>query len=674
MVREIDSRDFSYNRADASRTNELRGFANEVSDALPGTHRVNIPRVSRMTGSAAVLSSTNAPAEGGSLIDRALTHVRATSTALGFAASEPPEFVPDPQVQTTSSGGSVVHLQQFYHGIPVFEMSRTVRFSPSGEVKDVVGDNISLEAEIELVPKIDVRDATRAAVEYIAASDEDEHEHTDQWGQLLQPISINLPKEYSPKVLATFSLPSRPTVLDKEPLGDVIPAQLVIFYQGSQTRLGWHLVITLPNYQGQYTLIVAADEKNSQEIEILYCQNTACQARVIGKGKVYVHNPGQGQGKLKEVSFPLALAEFPPLWPGGKPLPDDFPMDWIEQDKTSGNSTIAILGDAPHNDPEATLTGKVVDGVVIFESDPPESDAQILLNIFYFCNYMHNFFYRLGFDEAAGNFQKMNIFGLGRGGDPVLARAHPNAVNGTANMLTLAEGESPIMNMGLFEPKKRHTAFDSDVVFHEYVHGVTNRLVGGRMAPFALNQPQSRGMGEGWSDYFALTIQNYGKAEEKIVTGDWLIDDPNGIRMHPYNEKYPGTFGDIGRGDYVEEHNIGEIWCATLMQMNRNLGAELGSTELGHQLGWQIVVDGLKLTPANPSFLDARDAILQALEDLEDAGRLSEDEYKKARRGAWTAFSNFGMGPNASSFRASLRGIVADFELPEDLQEDGGVE
>ena len=38
---------------------------------------------------------------------------------------------------------------------------------------------------------------------------------------------------------------------------------------------------------------------------------------------------------------------------------------------------------------------------------------------------------------------------------------------------------SPIMNMGLVTSTNRHTAFDSDVVFHEFMHGVTNRLVGG---------------------------------------------------------------------------------------------------------------------------------------------------------------------------------------------------
>ena len=61
----------------------------------------------------------------------------------------------------------------------------------------------------------------------------------------------------------------------------------------------------------------------------------------------------------------------------------------------------------------------------------------------------------------------------------------------------------------------RHTALDSDVVFHEFVHGVTNRLVGGRLDQTSLGQPQSRGMGEGWSDYFALSFQNVNRDDRK---------------------------------------------------------------------------------------------------------------------------------------------------------------
>jgi extracellular elastinolytic metalloproteinase len=103
------------------------------------------------------------------------------------------------------------------------------------------------------------------------------------------------------------------------------------------------------------------------------------------------------------------------------------------------------------------------------------------------------------------------------------------------------------------------------------------------------------------------------------------------------------------------------------MQMNRNLGRALESQEQGHILGWQLVIDGMKLAPANPSFLDARDAILRALDDLRDAGRLDQDKHAAARRAAWEAFARFGIGPNASSFGASLSGIVADRQLPADL-------
>jgi len=109
-----------------------------------------------------------------------------------------------------------------------------------------------------------------------------------------------------------------------------------------------------------------------------------------------------------------------------------------------------------------------------------------MLNIFYFCNYMHDFLMLLGFDEAAGNFQEINFSNTGLGTDAVQARAHSGAVNGTANMLTPPDGMPPTMNMGLVEGINRHTAFDADVVFHEYVHGLTNRLVGGRINAAAL--------------------------------------------------------------------------------------------------------------------------------------------------------------------------------------------
>src|SRR5262249_5922521 len=145
-----------------------------------------------------------------------------------------------------------------------------------------------------------------------------------------------------------------------------------------------------------------------------------------------------------------------------------FPTDWIDATQTIGNSTRATLGFST-----STLTGVLNNGVVKFVPNPADGDDQKLLNIFYFCNYMHDFLYILGSDEASGNFQQITFTHPGLSGDPVRARAHSGAVNGTANMATGADGLPPLMNMGLVVGPNRHTAFDADVVFHEYTHGLT---------------------------------------------------------------------------------------------------------------------------------------------------------------------------------------------------------
>ena len=53
------------------------------------------------------------------------------------------------------------------------------------------------------------------------------------------------------------------------------------------------------------------------------------------------------------------------------------------------------------------------------------------------------------------------------------------------------------------------------------------------------------------------------------------------------------------------------------MEMNRNIGKALAL---------QLVVDALKLSPINPSFLDMRDANLIALNDKVTAGHLTAAE------------------------------------------------
>lgn len=297
----------------------------------------------------------------------------------------------------------------------------------------------------------------------------------------------------------------------------------------------------------------------------------------------------------------------------------------------------------------STIAGTQLNHVLTFLPSSSTGDDQKVLNIFYYNCVMHDFFYLLGFRESDGNFQKDNFGRGGIPGDRVDARAHSGPVNGTANMATPVDGSGPVMNMGLVVSTDRHTAFDSTVVFHEYMHGVTNRLVGGPQNVHALESKQSAGMGEGWGDYIACTIN------KTDVVGSWVTNKPGGIRKFPYNSDFPDNFSDLGIGRYTEVHNIGEIWCATLLEMNRQISWELGV---------QLVVDALKISPANPSFLNMRDSILVALNNKLVARQLSIMDYNSALTGFWRAFARFGMGANARSNGAQLFGITADFEVP----------
>ena len=218
-------------------------------------------------------------------------------------------------------------------------------------------------------------------------------------------------------------------------------------------------------------------------------------------------------------------------------------------------------------------------------------------------------------------------------------------------MLARPEGQSPVMKMGLVTRTRRHTALDATVVFHEFFHGVSNRLVGGPANVTALAATQSAGMGEGWSDFVTCTLCGVN------VVAAWVLNTKLGIRRYPYDAQFPDGFGALGTGRYLyEPHNIGEIWAAALMEMARRTDRDLAL---------QLVMDALKLTKPLPSFLDGRDAIIVALHNLLQAGHLDQGQHDGAWLGIWLAFAKFGMGPAARSSGARTDKVVADTSIGE---------
>lgn len=633
MAREVDRREPAAVRATPVRADRLEALADEISARLPGAHRLSIAGLDATTGNPSRVVSHSAPAQDGDHIRRALRHVAEVGGALGLDADQPVEFVPDPAVQRTSSGAAVVHLQQRFTGIPIFQAAAAVRFAPDGSLSDIVGTTVTVDGDPSPLPARSAEDAVLRAGRHCATPGPREEGAVDGYGQPLPPVRVDL-GDFQPRVIAAFATsPEQPVVLEAGPFGDELTARLVWFPLPEGLRLAWEVIVTMPGHEGQYRTLVDAQDAHG---EILYCQDLVLT--LAARGNVFRVDGGRPR---EMTAFPRPLADYPVPVPSG--LPAGFPDPWPAGVETSGNSVHAHLGD---DGPPATGVPEGAD--VVFDPADATGEAQQVLNIFYLNCYMHDFFYLLGFTEQHHNFQRDNLGRGGAGGDPVDARSYPGPVRGTASMSRSIEGRSPRMRMGLVAQTGRHTAFDSGVVFHEFTHGVSNRLVGGGMNETSLDAPQSRGANEGISDFVACTIN------QTVVMGDWMTGRPGGIRGFPYDGAFPDSFADLGTGRYrgSTPHPIGEIWCATLMEMSRTIGAPLSL---------QIVVDGLKLSPSNPGFLDLRDAILLAARHATAAGA---GDPVVVERGIWAAFAKFGMGPNAQSNRAQLTGIVPDFEPP----------
>ena len=296
---------------------------------------------------------------------------------------------------------------------------------------------------------------------------------------------------------------------------------------------------------------------------------------------------------------------------------------------------------------------------------------------------MHDKLYDLGFTEAAGNFQVNNFGRGGLGDDGVQADSQDGSGTNNANFSTPPDGASGRMQMFVYTGPipQRDSDLAAEVIMHEYTHGLSNGLIGGGVLISAL---QSRGLGEGWSDFYALSLLS--EASDDVngnypwggyVTYQLAGFTENyyyGIRRYPYSVnlmKNPLTFKDIDlqqasthagipRNPIVnpfanEVHNMGEVWCVTLWEARANLIAKFG-WPTGNQLTLELVTDGMKLAPANPTFLEARDAIVQA--DLVLTGGENRDEL-------WAAFAKRGMGASATSPASSTTtGLVEAFDLP----------
>ena len=178
---------------------------------------------------------------------------------------------------------------------------------------------------------------------------------------------------------------------------------------------------------------------------------------------------------------------------------------------------------------------------------------------------------------------------------------------------------------------------DSDVVFHEYGHGLTWRMIGQMSGPLA------GAIGEGAADVNAFLING----DDRI--GEYAFSEPLGIRRFPY-DGYPNTYLDVDGG---EVHNDGEIYAGAMWKVLQNyLDAGLTAEDLNGDF-----VDGMNFTPSSPKFEDMRDGMLASVDPL--------GTYNARACHIWRGFAESGIGVGATGTVKGKRVIVAEsFTVP----------
>ena len=327
---------------------------------------------------------------------------------------------------------------------------------------------------------------------------------------------------------------------------------------------------------------------------------------------------------------------------------------------------------------------------------PPYQQGEVI-NLFYWVNRFHDAMYLRGFTEPAGNFQSDNFARGGVGGDRINAEAQDSSGTSNANFSTAADGTFARLQMFLWTAPTpdRGGALDQDVVLHELTHGLSRRL---HANGAGLTTNMSQGLGEGWSDFYARALLTSPDEDGSGVftIGAWVTlqllgagSTDNyyyGIRRFPYAPRSlraanggrhsPLTFADIDSTQFdVSDaafpagplgsttpdavHNIGEVWAGMLMEVRSRFMARLGTA--GNERWLQFVTDGMKLDPASPTFIQARDSILAAAA----AGGATPADIADI----WRGFANRGLGVGASVTTAGSGGstrVVENFTAPGD--------
>ena len=586
------------------------------------------PRTGAMRSFARLGGYLSADGGGGDVETLALAFVRAELDLLGLTAEDLDDYEVTNLVPSRATGLFHLYLRQRHAGIPVYNGQLQVNLLGDGRVLSVHNQFLPdlARAVNRTEPAIPVAEAVAAVAAHLGEPAAGMIDHAAGARLMFLPIRAG-----EARLVWNFQVETA----DREHWYDVtVDAEDARVW----TRLDW----------------VAADQYKVYPIPVESPNHTT--PLPPGDGRATPVNPATANGS-------------PFGWH------DTNGAAGAEFTTTQGNNVHAYTDVDANNLPDAGSSpdgGPTLDFTFPLDLTQPPSAYRpaAVTNLFYWNNVQHDVLYQYGFDEAAGNFQQNN-YGLGGlGNDYVQAEAQDGSGTNNANFATPADGSKPRMQMYIWTAPTpdKDGDLDAGIILHEYGHGVSNRLTGGPAQVGCLGNAEQ--MGEGWSDWMTVVFTALAghTATTNRGVGTYALDQPvngPGIRPAPYNTDFAVnnyTYSNLPA--MAIPHGVGFVWNTMLWEMYWELVDAHGfNPDLydpwstgGNNLAMQLVIDGMKLQPCSPGFVDGRNAILAADTALTSGANQCR---------IWAAFARRGLGFSASQGSSSSAADgTAAFDIP----------
>ncbi|CAE6534804.1 unnamed protein product [Rhizoctonia solani] len=334
-----------------------------------------------------------------------------------------------------------------------------------------------------------------------------------------------------------------------------------------------------------------------------------------------------------------------------------FSGEAVATTATSGNNALVFKSSVTDGLTQQSSSLNNYNYVFDPAKQPADNKDAASVNAFYIVNMMHDLLYRYGFTESAFNFQYHNNGKGGAQNDQVYlsVQVSEKTVFNDASFFTPGDGVNGELRLYLWNKTTpfRDVAFENDLLIHEYTHGLTGRLVGGGTAR-CLQSNEARALGEGWSDAVADWVRQTSaqSAAQDFTLGTYV--NTKSLRDYPYSTSMttnPLTYGSLQTR--TEIHAAGEVWANIWHEIFAAFVTKYGFSDdkndadgtAGNIVALRLLIDALPLQPCNPTFINARDAILQA-----DFNR-SEGSNKCL---LWTVFAKRGLGYGATTIKTDV--------------------